>query len=367
MARRLLTLILTAALVLAWGDKLNPQAAANAPYPASPVIGSVSWDLSGLRRAAPGSDIWPIAWAANGNLYTAWGDGGGFGGTNDIGRVSLGVARISGAGDSWTGSNVFGGLNGQSLATFVGKAQGILSVAGVLYMLVCEQDQWLRAKIGRSNDFGRTWTFGNGAFANSAWDFAEPGGAFCGASFLQFGRDYAGARDQYVYGYDVRAQLIAQSDIVMFRVPKDRIMTRGAYEFFAGLNSQGIPLWTSDVAQMKPVFSDPNGVSWGVQAFYHPVLRRYFLTVSRDSTSAWGLFDAPEPWGSWTTVAYYDSWIDPTAKFSYSFNQKWMSADGTQLYMVFSGLGIYDSFNVVKATLSVRTSSPSPPAGPITK
>ena len=65
-------------------------------------------------------------------------------------------------------------------------------------------------------------------------------------------------------------------------------------------------------------------------------------------------------------MAYYDSWIDPTAKFSFSFNQKWVSADGTQLFMVFSGIGIYDSFNVVKASLSFRT-PPTPPTGLITR
>jgi hypothetical protein len=367
MGRFVLAAVLTVALILACGDKPGPQAGPNPPYPPSPVVSSITWDFGGLHQDAPGSDIWPITWASDGNLYTAWGDGGGFGGTNTLGRVSLGVARVSGQGDSWTGANMFGGFNGQAPATFIGKAQGIVSVAGVLYMIVCEQDQWLRGKIGRSDDLGRTWTFNNGAFADSAWDFTEPGGAFCGAGILQFGRDYAGARDEFVYGYDVRTQLVSQSDIVMFRVPKNRIMSRSAYEFFAGFSAQGIPLWTSDVTQMKPVFSDPNGASWGVQAFYHPVLHRYFLAVSRDSTSAWGLFDAPEPWGPWTTVAYYDSWIDPTTKFSFSFNQKWMSADGMQMFMVFSGIGAYDSFNVVKATLSWRTPPPSAPSGLTTR
>jgi len=72
--------------------------------------------------------------------------------------------------------------------------------------------------------------------------------------------------------------------------------------------------------KVRPLFSDFNGVSWGVQAFYHPMLRRYSLSVSRNGMSAWGPSDAPEPCGPWTTVAYYDLRIDPTARCSYNFN-----------------------------------------------
>lgn len=222
-------------------------------------------------------------------------------------------------------------------------------------MIVEEQDKWNRAKIGRSTDFGKTWTFNGGDFNSSGWDFAEPGGAFSAACFLQFGKDYTSARDNFVYGYSEKIiPDVIQPDIVMFRVPKDKIMNRSAYEFFAGLDAKGNPQWISDINQMKPVFSDPNGISWGMQAVYHPILKRYLLTVQRDNTGAWGIFDAPEPWGPWTTVAYYDNWIDSTFKFLFAFNQKWMSVDGKTMYMVFSGIDIYDSFNVIKARLNLK-------------
>jgi hypothetical protein len=335
--------------------------AAQAPYPPSPVISGVTWDFSGMTQAAPGSDEWPITWSSDDNLYTSWGDGGGFGGTNDNGRVSIGVARVSGTGDSWQGTNVFGGFNSEAPATFVGKSAGILSVGGVLYMNVQEQDVWEDSKMGFSTDFGHTWTFSNGSFSNSPWDFTN--GNFVGPTFLQFGKDYAGARDNYVYGYDVEAGS-SPHNIVMFRVPKTQIMTRASYEFFAGLDGSGNPTWTADINQMKPVFTDPNGVGWGVRAFYNPVLHRYLLTDQRNDSAAWGIFDAPEPWGPWTTVAYYDTWIDSTFKFEYNFNQKWMSSDGLTLYMVFSGQGSFDAFNVIKATFTLKTGDSAPPSIP---
>jgi hypothetical protein len=283
---------------------------------------------------------------ADDNLYTVWGDGWGF--TSRL-RLSwtkkyLGVSRLSGDPTDYTAADLWSGT---------GKSHGIISVNGVLYMIVTEQgNNWSRAKIGRSTDYGVTWTFKGRSFDQASWDFQEPGGVFAGASFLQFGKNYQGARDEFVYGYSEKVRNVIQPDIVMFRVHKNRISDRSAYEFFAGLDANRRPQWTKNVKEMRPVFSDPNGVSWGMQAMYHPVLKRYLLTVRRDDeSSAWGIFDAPEPWGPWTTVAYYDSWLDSKRKITFVFNQKWMSPDGKHLWMVFSGLGIYDSFNVTKATL----------------
>jgi len=321
--------------------------AQTSPYPASSVITGVSFDVAGRTSAAPGSDLWPVVWAADGNLYTAWGDGGGFGGTNNSGRVKIGVARVSGSGTSYSGTNIFGGFNPQAPATFDGKANGILSVGGVLYMAVVEQNQWLRLKVVRSTDNGLTWDFNS-----RGWDFAEPDGAFSDITFLTFGRDYAGARDGYVYVYSQgqRNQSFS-TEVDMARVPVGQIQNRSSYEYFAGLNG-GNPTWTTNVNQRQPVFSDPNGVTFGVRAVYNPGLDRYLLTVTHNQSGGWGMFDAPEPWGPWTTVGYWNNWIDSGFKFGFTFNQKWLSADGKTAHMVFSGTGAWDAFQVIRTTFS---------------
>ncbi|HEX7976053.1 MAG TPA: DUF4185 domain-containing protein [Anaerolineales bacterium] len=314
-----------------------PSGAKTPPYPPSPVVASISWDYSRMDRKAQGSDIWPLTWADDGNLYSAWGDGWGFSNTGE--KLSLGVSRIEGMPGSYTGTDLW---------SAVGKSDAIISINGTLYMMVTEQDSWMRGKLGWSTDHGQTWTF------DPNWTFAEKGGVFAAPGYLQFGKDYQGARDNYVYGYSEKVRETIQPDMVMFRVPKDKLPQRSAYEFFAGLDGNGSPRWTSDINQMKPVFSDRNGVGWGVEAAYNPVLKRYFMTVYHDETGGWGIFDAPEPWGPWTTVAYYDHWIDSTFKFAFSFNQKWMSSDGKTMWMSFSGLDAYDSFNLIKGTLKTR-------------
>lgn len=67
------------------------------------------------------------------------------------------------------------------------------------------------------------------------------------------------------------------------------------------------------------------------------------------------VFDAPEPWGPWTTVYDTDRW-DVGPGDTASFPTKWMQPDGRTLYLVFSG---EDSFSVRRATLQLTTSEPS--------
>src|SRR5690606_21550986 len=43
------------------------------PYPPSPVIAGLTFNDRSARTEAPGSDIFPITWAEDNELYTAWG------------------------------------------------------------------------------------------------------------------------------------------------------------------------------------------------------------------------------------------------------------------------------------------------------
>ena len=70
--------------------------AQNPPYPKSEVIKDIKFNWTSHNRLASGSDNWPVTWADDDKQYLVWGDGGGFGGTNSIGRSSIGVARIEG-------------------------------------------------------------------------------------------------------------------------------------------------------------------------------------------------------------------------------------------------------------------------------
>ena len=91
---------------------------------------------------------------------------------------------------------------------------------------------------------------------------------------------------------------------------------------------------------------------------YHAGLKRYlWCQTDPDSTHPQGMrfeggfriFDAPEPWGPWTTVFATEHWDVGPGETS-SFPTKWMSTDGKTLYLVFSG---NDHFSVRKAVLRI--------------
>jgi hypothetical protein len=131
-------------------------------------------------------------------------------------------------------------------------------------------------------------------------------------------------------------------------------MDRRSYEFFAGPDASGQPTWTKQIRQRKPVLENPGHVGFAVRVTYLPGIRRYLLTTFTQMDGSWAVYDAPHPWGPWTTAATFVRWIDDVPKFGFTFPAKWMSDDGTTLYMVFSGTRKYDAFNVVRGMITLR-------------
>ena len=368
MSSRHPALIATACVVAAWIATLATDGAdAGSPHPASPVIAGMEFDWSTHRREAPGSDNWPMTWADDGHQYTAWGDGGGFGGDNKKGRVTLGVARIEGGATNYTPVNIWGGVEPGREATFGGKSYGILSLDGVLHMWVVPQPgpHLKECRIFSSTDHGRTWTRSDCAFR-----FDE---GLSIPTFLNFGRDYAGARDGYVYSYFIEPtwgpttpkdskfgfEVHKPGRIHLSRAPKEKLLQRDAHEFFAGFAATGNPTWSARVADKQPVFTDPNGVGWNVSVSYNAGLRRHLLATEHGATheGRLGVFDAPEPWGPWTTVAYTESFGAghvEVSGFFWSFPNKWTGRDGTRFTMVFTGKNSNDSWNTVAGRFVVR-------------
>jgi len=344
--------------------------AATAPYPASKVITGVTFQWASLKYYAPGSDNWAITWSDDGHQYTSFGDGGGFGGTNTDGRVSLGLARVEGTADAYKGVNRWGGKSAEYPAQFSGKSYGIISVGGVLYKWVSpgsNSTNYTECVLARSTDHGAHWT-------QASWKFTKAQGLVI-PTILNFGKDYAGARDTYVYHYFIHpsntASLTIQKPgkVYLARVPKGQLMTQSAYEFFTGLDSSGNPRWSTTVSSKVPVFQDlNNGIGWTMSVSYNPGLKRYLLTTEHTQSVPYGgnigIFDAPEPWGPWTTVLYQTPWAGSTkACFFWNFSNKWLSPDGKNFVLAFTG---NDRWNTVKGTFTVSgsTTGPSAPSAP---
>lgn len=314
-----------------------------APYPASDVVRDIEWaPKDTISRAADGSDNWPITWADDDHLYCAYGDGWGFEPKVDE-KLSLGLVRITGGPESYEGTNIrseTGERRGDGRSG--PKASGMLCVDGVLYMLVRNTDN---SQLAWSTDHAKTWQW-------SDWRFETSFGA---PTFLNFGKDYAGARDDFVYIYsnDSDSAYEPADRMVMARVPRAGIRERGAYELFKGLDVQGEPLWTKDIRDRGAVFVNP-GRCYRSGISYNAGLKRYLwcqiLPESKDARGpryqgGFGVYEAPEPWGPWRTAFYTDAW-DVGPGETASFPTKWISDDGRTCHLLFSG---DDCFSVRRA------------------
>ena len=315
----------------------------HAPYPASEAIADLRWDDDIVRLGGErAGDNWPMAWGDDGLLYTSLGDGYGFAPRDR--DYTLALATVSG-----TPPNHGAWDLPSDIDTLVGwgqdgiKASGMIMVGGTLYLWVRNyvvgvdangEPDWRHSRLACSDDRGRTWKWAD-------WHLSDGFGC---PEFVQFGPNYAGARDGFVYvvSQDGNSAYDLDPGIALARVPVGDVMRREAYEFYAGLDGTGRPEWCGDLTNRAPIFSDPHGTQ-RVAITYNAPLRRYFLTTAHGvpngipHTPALGVFDAPEPWGPWTTVYYNDEWSEQGWMIHHKFPTKWMSRDGKSMWLVFSG------------------------------
>ena len=316
------------------------QPASAALHPPSSVIQQIRWaPVDTILRQAKGSDNWPSTWGDDDYLYTAYGDGVGFEPFLKQ-KLSLGLSRVRGDPPQIVGENLrCPSLEQQGDGARGKKASGLLMVDGTLYL-------WARnasnAQLAWSDDRGATWTWAEWRLTTS---FGCP-------TFLNFGKNNSNARDEfvYIYSHDADSAYERADCMLLARVAKQLITQRRAYEFFQHLDAQGQPVWTKNIDQRGAVLTNP-GRCYRSSVSYNAGLQRYLWVqtgLGEDTRFAGGLaiYDAPEPWGPWTTVFATDAWdIGPGE--TASFPPKWIHPHGRTLHLLFSG---DDSFSVRRCT-----------------
>ncbi len=311
-----------------------------------------------------GSDNWPTTWSDDDHQYSIWGDGGGFGGSDTKGRSSFGVARIEGDHDNYQGVNRYGGIGEECDSSIDGKSHGApVSIGGVLYAWVTPESNakgYASFTLYSSRDKACTWYPSDVVFEQ-----ARDGVSFGG--FVQFGKDNSAAIDAYVYTItaevtETESLSIVQRPgrIMLLRAPVGSIEQRSAYEFFAGLDANGQPLWSKDAEAKSPIYQDADGVGPFAQMVFVPGLNRFVYSNQRGNgvdaaarTSLLTIAEAPNPWGPWTIV--YDDLFFPQIEhtvFQWNFAPKWFRNDGRDFTLIFSGIGSNDSWNTIDGTFT---------------
>ena len=342
-------------------DPLMDSLTRRPPYPRSSVIADVMWEpasqvcrLARGGKRKDGSDNWPMTWADDGNLYTAYGDGYGFEpGVSK--KPGLGFGVVIGDADDFVGINIRSDAENTGHGSSGEKASGLLMVENTLYMWARNANRkGMHSRLAWSTDHARTWEWCD-------WSFEEYGHP----TFINYGPNYTGARDGYVYtvSQDHPSAYNAADHFVLMRVPKGQLADRSSYEFFVHCDDSGSPMWTRDVEQRGAVFTNP-GYCGRSSITYDAGLHRYLWWQGLRRTEeglgnregidtrfegGFGVYDAPEPWGPWTTAYFVDKWdVGPGERGC--FPTKWMSKDGRTVHLVFSG---DDHFAVRKAVLVV--------------
>lgn len=301
-------------------------------------------------------DLWPSCWAADGLMYSAWGDGYGFLPNDEW--VDIGTARIHGDLDNLRGENT-------ALADAVGqvwnsgctrKPTGMVCVGNTIYLAVqdlsTEFDHAPAATVARSDDGGHSWS----------WDTEAPmfsDHVFTTIFFADYGRggELNSSNFLYAYGLDGNWRCSPTGkapdpiDLFLARVPQDAVQDRASWQFFAGPGPDEQPRWSSAVADRASVLHDErrdyplaHHAASGLNASvlgqggvtYLPAPRRYVLV----SWSEWvhHYYEAPEPWGPWSRIADEDftSFDDRTQRYGgygTSLPSKFVSDDGMTLML----------------------------------
>lgn len=313
-------------------------------------------------------DLWPSAWASDGSLYAAAGDGTGFA---RHGWSDILVNRIDGTPET--------GLTGERLSDgdavapiwdaerFNRKPTGMVCVRidghDVLYLAVqdlrCTEgpdmfNEAPTATIVRSDDLGRTWTWA-----------AEPmftDHVFTTVMFADLGQANGASDWVYAYGIDGNWRT-SFSKIVddptalhLARVPAARVQDLAEWEFFTGTDADGSPMWAADVAQRRPVLADERRhyptPAFGMEAHdftgiaqggvvWNPGLGRYLYSSWSEYT--FEFYEAPEPWGPWNLLHSHDfghfPWHGPRSPlakhggYAPTMPSKFISDDGRDLWL----------------------------------
>ena len=230
--------------------------------------------------------------------------------------------------------------------------------------------RFVGAKLIYSPDNGRTWCNQDGStpVVWEDWDarsrenmvfFRESQDAFSLLSVLQMGRNYEANQDGYVYVYAPNGNTEGtMNELVMFRVPRDRILDRSAYEFFASRTPDGGAAWTKDIDARGIVYTFPRGwvnvmdhpYSWQPSVVYNEPLGLYMMAnwgTGCEPGGKWftkpsylGLWFARTPWGPWTQFYEEPAWTpqgDSAARaYQPQISPKWIAEDGRSFWLVWT-------------------------------
>jgi hypothetical protein len=342
------------------------------PFPPSSTLVGICF--TGARSDYHCGDTWYPCWASDGNLYSPWTDG-----------ATDGVRSSSGGGEkAHTGNAVLIGDNPLKLTIhntalpqpasalpYQGRYPcGSLVYNGVWYYgtyclgpagsVVHEGFRYNWPVLGPmpgfriSTDYGKTWT--PSPLAPDQPLFPEPrqfmGPVRMGCPhFVDFGRNMRHSPDGKAYLVGMGAEehdpqpryanlsWITADQVYLARVVPsiENINDIRKYEFFAGHDAAGKPLWSGDFVRVRPLLDWNNNMGCATVTYDAP-LRKYLMCVT-DGWPTCGkmnsyILEADQLTGPWRLVVYMKDFGQQG--YFLNFPSKFISADGRTLWLCYS-------------------------------
>jgi hypothetical protein len=352
------------------------------PFPKSTDLTGVCF--TGNHNHFDVGDTWYPSWAADGNLYSPWTDGS----VNGVESLSFstaglhltlsklppGIKATTGnatlVGDDPMHLNIVdAGAHLDDPAPYQGRYPcGSLVYRGVWYygtytLLDTDGDpatglNWdvLGPFVGYrySLDYGKTWHESPHNPANPLFESPGKRGdpVKIGAPhFVDFGKDMQHSPDgkAYLVAHGALASdrnprpanlsWITGDQIYLSRVrPSIRNMNdKSKYEFFAGNDPSGRPIWTHDFSRIKPIV-DWNNNAGSVSMTYDAPLRKYLMcitnggnTISRFDTY---ILESDQVTGPWKLVVYMKNFGEQA--YFVNIPSKFISPDGRTLWLAYA-------------------------------
>ena len=209
-----------------------------------------------------------------------------------------------------------------------------------------------------SRDFGRTWEdcphtprsplFGECGLGGYPVKIGSP-------HFVDFGRNMEHSPDGKAYlvahGSDLKFYPVAVKDfahnswitgdqIYLLRVTPspETVNDPAAYEFYAGKDENGDPVWTGDFSRIRPLLEWQNNMGC-VTVTYNAPLGRYFMAVTDGGSTVAKMntyiLESGSLTGEWKLVVYMKDFGEQA--YFVNFPSKFISGDGKKMWICYSG------------------------------
>lgn len=368
---------------------------ADCPFKQSESISGISF--SGLKSGFHFGDTWYPSWAADDKMYSPWTDGSCWrlDGSRESSNSGAGNGEFATTGQAVIEGNDPMKLKIYSLGTSVASASpyhgrypcGSLIYNGKWYYGTYCLDPsgqaryggslinwpWMGAFVGfrYSEDFGKSWVncphtpekplFGESGINGFPVKIGSP-------HFVDFGKNMQNSPDGKAYlvahGADSTDKhwrfwndsWITGDQIYLLRVTPsvENMNDISKYEFYAGNDVKGNPVWTNNFKKIKPLLEWNNNMGC-VTVTYNAPLKKYLMCVTDGGNTCSKMntyiLESDKITGNWKLVTYMKDFGEQA--YFVNIPSKFISTDGKSAWLLYSG-NFAPDWNGVKI-------SPDPP------